>query len=55
MNRVFRLFLDKFVIMFIDDVLVYSRSREEHVEHLRLVLQRLREHQLYAKWEKCDF
>ena len=55
MNRVFRPFLDQFVIVFIDDVLVYSRSEEEHEKHLRLVLQTLREHQLYAKFSKCEF
>ena len=55
MNRVFRDFLDQFVIVFIDDILVYSRDEEEHENHLRLVLQRLREHQLYAKFDKCSF
>ena len=55
MNRVFRPFLDWFVIVFIDDILVYSRSEEEHALHLRLVLQTLREHQLYAKFSKCEF
>ncbi|XP_073057303.1 uncharacterized protein [Primulina eburnea] len=55
MNRVFRYFLDKFVIVFIDDILVYSRSKREHKEHLRLVLQTLRDFQLYAKLSKCEF
>ena len=55
MNRVFRPFLDSFVIVFIDDILVYSRSQEEHEKHLRLVLQTLRDKQLYAKFRKCDF
>ena len=55
MNRVFRPFLDRFVIVFVDDILVYSRSVEEHAMHLRLVLQTLREHQLYAKFSKCEF
>ena len=55
MNRVFRSFLDQFVIVFIDDVLVYSRSKEEHEQHLRLALKTLREHQLYAKFSKCEF
>ena len=55
MNRVFRPFLDQFVIVFIDDILVYSRSAEEHAMHLRLVLQTLREHQLYAKFSKGEF
>jgi hypothetical protein len=49
------LYLDKFVVVFIDDILVYSRSEEEHEEHLRLALQRLQEHRLYAKLSKCEF
>ena len=49
MNKVFMEFLDKFVVVFIDDILVFSKTEEEHVEHLRLVLQKLREHKLYAK------
>ena len=55
MNRVFRPFIDKFVIVFIDDILVYSRSREEHEQHLRMVLQTLRDHQLYGKFSKSEF
>ena len=55
MNKVFMEYLDKFVIMFIDDILVYSKNEEEHEGHLRLVLQKLREHQLYAKFSKCEF
>ncbi|WMV08531.1 hypothetical protein MTR67_001916 [Solanum verrucosum] len=55
MNRVFRPFLDRFVIVFIDDILVYSRSQEEHESHLKTVLQTLREHKLYAKFSKCEF
>nr|XP_016449684.1 PREDICTED: RNA-directed DNA polymerase homolog [Nicotiana tabacum] len=55
MNSVFRPYLDSFVIVFIDDILVYSRSQEEHAEHLRVVLQRLREEKLYAKFSKCEF
>ena len=55
MNRVFRPYVDQFVVVFIDDILVYSKSMEEHVYHLRTVLQTLREHQLYAKFSKCDF
>jgi hypothetical protein len=47
--------LDKFVVVFIDDILVYSKSEEEHAEHLRVVLTRLRDHQLYAKFSKCEF
>ena len=55
MNRIFRPYLDKFVIVFIDDILIYSGSGEEHAEHLRIVLQTLREHRLYAKLSKCQF
>ncbi|KAK8609334.1 hypothetical protein V6N13_061783 [Hibiscus sabdariffa] len=55
MNRVFRPFLDQFVVVFIDDILIYSRSEAEHVEHLRIVLQTLRDHRLYAKLSKCEF
>ena len=53
MNMVFNPYLDKFVIVFIDDILVYLGSPEEHAEHLRTVLQILRERQLYAKFSKC--
>ena len=52
MNRVFKDFLDICVIVFIDDILVYSQSEEEHELHLQMVLQRLREHKLYAKFKK---
>ncbi|KAL9299020.1 putative nucleotidyltransferase, Ribonuclease H [Arabidopsis thaliana] len=55
MNGVFPDFLDKFVIIFIDDILVYSKSWEAHQEHLRAVLERLREHELFAKLSKCSF
>ena len=55
MYRVFQPYLDRFVIVFIDDILVYSGSSEEHSEHLRIVLQTLRERQLYAKLRKCQF
>ena len=55
MNKVFQPYLDKFVIVFIDDIMVYSRDEEEHANHLRLVLQTLREKQLYAKFNKCEF
>jgi hypothetical protein len=47
--------LDKFVGVFIDDILIYSRNEEEHAEHLWIVLQRLRDHKLYAKFSKCEF
>ncbi|RVW41427.1 Retrovirus-related Pol polyprotein from transposon 17.6 [Vitis vinifera] len=55
MNRVFKPYLDQFVVVFIDDILVYSRSREEHESHLSIVLQTLRDKQLYAKLKKCEF
>jgi hypothetical protein len=55
MNKVFMEYLDKFVTVLIDDILVYSRSEEEHEEHLRLALQKLRENRMYAKLSKCEF
>jgi hypothetical protein len=55
MNKVFREYLDKFVMVFIDDILVYSRSEEEHEGHLHLVLQKLLDHKLYAKLSTCEF
>ncbi|RVW95658.1 Transposon Ty3-I Gag-Pol polyprotein [Vitis vinifera] len=55
LNRVFKSYLDQFVVVFIDDILVYSRSREEHEGHLSIVLQTLRDKQLYAKLKKCEF
>jgi hypothetical protein len=55
MNKVFMEYLDKFVMVFIDDILVYSRSEEEHEGHLRLSLQKLRDQKLYAKLSKCEF
>ncbi|KAA0041710.1 putative retroelement [Cucumis melo var. makuwa] len=55
MNRIFHRYLDQFVIVFIDDILVYSVDRESHEEHLRIVLQTLREKQLYSKFSKCEF
>jgi hypothetical protein len=54
MNSVFMDYLDKFVEVFINDILIYSQNEEEHKEHLKMVLQRLREHQLYAKLSKCE-
>ena len=55
MNRVCRPFLDKFVIVFIDDILIYSKNKEEHSQHLRQVLETLRTERLYAKFSKCEF
>ena len=55
MNSVFMPKLDKFMVVFIDDILVYSKNKEDHVEHLRVVLTRLRDHELYAKFSKCEF
>ena len=55
MNKVSMDFLDEFVVVFIDDILIYSKSEEEHKGHLRVVLQRLCDHQLYAKFSKCEF
>jgi hypothetical protein len=55
MNNVFVEYLDKFVMVFIDDILVYSKDEEEHEEHHHLVLQKLHDHRLYAKFSKCEF
>ena len=55
MHRVFQPYLDRFVVVFVDDILIYSKSEEDHEGHLRLVLHTLREHQLYAKFNKCEF
>jgi hypothetical protein len=55
MNSVFMLELDNFIVVFIDDILIYSKSEEEHVQHLHIILQRLWDHQLYAKFSKCAF
>jgi hypothetical protein len=55
MNSGFMPELDKFVVVFIDDILVNSENEQDHVEHLRVMLTRLREHQLYAKFSKCEF
>ena len=54
-QRVFQPYLDQFVVVFMDDILIYSQSKEEHEDHLRIVLQALREHQLYSKCSKCEF
>ncbi|XP_071906060.1 uncharacterized protein [Coffea arabica] len=55
MQRIFKKYLDQFVVVFIDDILIYSKTQEEHVKHLEIVLQILREHKLYAKFSKCEF
>ena len=55
MHRVFQPYLDQFVVVFVDDILSYSRTKEEHEDHLRVVLQVLIDHQLYAKFRKCEF
>jgi hypothetical protein len=55
MNSIFMEELDNFVVVFIDDILVFSKSKKEHEEHLYIVLQRLRDHQLYVKFSKCEF
>ena len=55
MNRVFRPYVDQFVVVFIDDILVYSKDREIHDTHLQVVLETLRKEQLYAKLSKCEF
>jgi hypothetical protein len=55
MNKVFMEYLDKFVVVFIDDILIFSKTEEEHEKHLRLVLEKLRSNQLYAKFSKYEF
>ena len=55
MHRVFQPYLDQFFMVFVDDILIYSQSEWEHEYHLRIVLQLLRDHQLYAKFSKCEF
>ena len=55
MNKVFMEYLDKFIVVFIDDILIYSKDEKEHERHLRLIMEKLREHKLYAKFSKCEF
>ena len=55
MHRVFQPYLDQFFVVFVDDILIYSQSEEDHEDHLRIVLQLLRDHQLYTKFSKCEF
>jgi hypothetical protein len=47
--------LDKFIVVFIDDILIYSKTEEDHADHLHVILQQLRDHRLYAKFSKCEF
>jgi hypothetical protein len=54
-NKVFMEYLDKFVVVFIDDILIFSKMEEDHLKHLRMVLEKLRSNQLYAKFSKCEF
>jgi hypothetical protein len=55
MNKVFMEYLEKFVVVFMDDILVFSKTEEEHEKHLRLVLEKLQSNKLYAKFSKCEF
>ena len=55
MHRVFHPYLDRFLVVFVDDILIYYETEEDHEDHLRVVLQTLRDHQLYAKFSKCEF
>ena len=55
MHRVFQSYLDQFVVVFVDDILIYSQSKEKHENHLRIILQALRNHHLYAKFSKSEF
>ena len=55
MHRVFQPYLDQFVVVFVDEILIYSQFKEEHEDHLQIVLQALRDYQLYVKFSKCEF
>ena len=55
MNRIFKDYLDKFVIVFIDDILIYSKDEDQHAEYLKIVRQTLKDRKLYAKFKKCEF
>ena len=55
MNKVFKTYLDQFVVVFIDDILIYSRTSEEHTHHLRIILEVLKKNELYAKLKTCEF
>ena len=55
MQRVFQPYLDQFVVVFVDDIFIYSQSERDHEDHLKIILQLLRDHQLYAKFSKCEF
>ena len=54
MNNIFREYLDKFIVVYLDDILIYSRTKKEHLQHIYLTLEILRKHQLYAKAKKCE-
>ena len=55
LNRIYKDYLDQFIVVFVDDILVYSKTREEHEVHLRIALQILRENEIFAKKKKCEF
>ena len=55
MNDIFREYLDQFIVIYLDDILIYSKTKEDHIQHIRKVLDILRQHQLYAKISKCEF
>lgn len=55
MNNIFHPNVDKFVVVYLDDIVIYSNTLEEHIEHLRIVFQFLRENHLYVKWKMCEF